>query len=89
MKKSDTAISGSEFQTQDLYLSACLKTAEIKLLKVENHNGRGVFIFSNSQKIPKIIADYFNNGLKLDSKLLFENWKSLKSLVFATIDREV
>ena len=75
----------TEFPTRDIYLAATLKQAGIAIVRVENHSGRGIFIFQADEKIQGIIQKYFNDSLKMNPKGLFEDWKALKSMVFASI----
>ncbi len=74
-----------EFPTRDIYLATIIKQSGVPIIRVENHSGRGIFVFKNSEKIPDLISKYFNGGLKVDPKGLFETWKSLKSLAFSRI----
>ena len=75
----------SEFTTRDIYLASVLKQAEILLIRVENHEGRGIFVFRAEDKIQELIGKYFNSRLKMDPKSVFETWKSLKSIAFSSI----
>lgn len=76
----------NEFSTKDIYLATTIKQAGIPIIRVEASNGRqGIFVFRNSPEIEKIIRDYFNGELRTDPKGLFENWKALKSMAFASI----
>lgn len=73
----------SEYQTKDLYLSVILKSCNIPLIKIESNGRHSIFIFKNGKEIEKIIADYFNNQLRLDPRILFETFKGLKSQAFS------
>lgn len=75
----------TEFATKDIYLGSILKQAGIPIVRVENHSGRGIFIFQASEEIPELIKRYFNGALKVDPQALFESWKSLKSMAFSAI----
>ncbi len=75
----------TEFSTRDIYLATVIKQAGIPILRVDNHTGRGIFVFHSSEKIEGLIPKYFNGELREDPKGLFETWKSLKSLAFSTI----
>ncbi len=76
----------AEYVSRDIYLSTALKACNIPLIRVENHQGKGFFVFKHSQKIEKIIADYHNGTLKLDARTLFNVWKDLKSLAFSATE---
>lgn len=74
-----------EFSTRDLYLATVLKQAGIPILRVEDSNGRGIFVFQASKEIETITRDYFNGALRVDPQGLFATWKSLKSAAFSAI----
>lgn len=71
------------YSTRDIYLGTVLKASGVRLLKIENHQGKGFFVFENCPQIEEIILKYHNNELKLDAKKLFSVWKDLKSLAFS------
>ncbi len=75
----------AEFPTKDIYLATILKQSGIPIIRVENHSGRGVFVFEASETIHDLIGRYFNSKLKMDPKAVFETWKALKSMAFSTI----
>ena len=75
----------AEFPTRDIYLASVLKESGISISRVENHAGRGIFVFQADDRIQAIIQKYFNDALKMNPKGLFESWKALKALVFSTI----
>lgn len=73
----------TEYQTKDLYLSVVLKSYNIPIIRIDNNGRHGIFIFKNGADIEKIISDYFNNNLRLDPRILFENFKALKSQAYS------
>lgn len=75
----------SEYLTRDIYLATVLKISGIPIVRVENQSGRGIFVFRTSQRVDEIIAAYFNDDLAMNPKAIFEAWKSLKSLAFASV----
>lgn len=76
----------SEFSTKDIYLATTIKQAGIPIIRVEASNGRhGVFVFKACPEIEKIISQYFNDQIKVSPRQLFECWKALKSMAFASI----
>lgn len=74
-----------EFSTRDLYLASVLKQAGISILRVEDSNGRGVFVFQASNEIERLTRDYFNGTLLVDPQGLFAAWKALKSATYSAI----
>ena len=75
----------NEFSTKDIYISATLKQAGIPILRVEGNGRQGIFVFKACPEIEKIISQYFNGELQVDPRGLFETWKALKSMAFASI----
>lgn len=75
----------AEFPTRDLYLAVVLKLTGIPILRVENHAGRGIFVFRGSAKIEGIVSAYFNDELTMNPKAVFESWKGLKSMAYNAI----
>lgn len=75
----------NEFSTRDIYLSAVLKQAGIPIVRVEGNGRQGIFVFKACPEIEQIIRDYFNDTLRVSPRGLFENWKALKSMAFASI----
>ena len=75
----------AEFPTRDIYLATILKQSGVNLVRVENHSGRGIFVFQETEKIRDLVSKYFNGSLRLDPKGLFETWKSLKAIAFSAI----
>jgi hypothetical protein len=75
----------SEFKTRDIYLATALRQSGAKIVRVENHTGKGIFVFKSSPTIEKLTTDFFNGDLRVDPQGLFEAWKSLKSMAYSTI----
>lgn len=75
----------NEFSTRDLYVASVLKQAGIPILRVENSNGRGIFVFRACKEIEALTRDYFNGTLRVDPQGLFTAWKTLKSAAYSAI----
>lgn len=75
----------AEFPTRDLYVAAVLKQAGIHILRVEDSNGRGVFVFHACKEIEQLTRDYFNGTLRVEPQSLFSAWKALKSAAYSAI----
>ncbi|MBI5902378.1 MAG: hypothetical protein HZB84_02710 [Deltaproteobacteria bacterium] len=74
-----------EFSTRDLYLASVFKQAGVPIIRIEDSNGRGVFVFRACKEIEALTRDYFNGALRVDPQGLFGAWKSLKSAAFSAI----
>jgi len=75
----------NEFQTRDIYLASTIKQAGVPILRVEGNGRQGIFVFNACPEIEKIISQYFNDQIKVSPRQLFESWKALKSMAFASI----
>jgi len=79
-----TQLNPTEFSTRDIYLATALKQAGIRIVRVENRSGRGIFVFTASKEIESLIAKFLNGELRSDPKGLFETFKSMKAMVYST-----
>ncbi len=75
----------SEFPTKDIYLATVIKQAGVPIVRVEGNGRQGIFVFKASEKIEGLVIQYFNGGLRVDPKEIFETWKALKSMAFSAI----
>jgi len=85
MNTSQQPQSIATYPTRDLYLSVVFTLCGLQLLRIENHAGKGVFIFKASDEIDEIITRYYSGELRFDPKNVFETWKTLKSRTYSTI----
>ncbi|MDP2735771.1 MAG: DUF5659 domain-containing protein [bacterium] len=74
-----------EFSTRDIYMATVLKQAGVPIIRVEESNGRGIFVFQSCKEIEELTRDYFNGALRVDPQGLFSAWKALKSAAFSAI----
>ena len=75
----------TEYKTRDLYLASVFKESGVQLLRIEDSNGRGVFVFLACREIEQLTRDYFNGTLRVDPQGLFAAWKALKSAAYSAI----
>ena len=74
-----------EFSTRDIYIASVLKQAGVPILRIEDSNGRGIFVFQARKEIEDLTRDYFNGSLRIDPLGLFAAWKALKSAAYSAI----
>lgn len=74
------------FSTRDINIATVLKLSGIRLIKVLESNGRGIFVFETSEQVEDLINQYINGELRIDPKAFVENWKALKSLAYSTVN---
>ncbi|MCK9437900.1 MAG: DUF5659 domain-containing protein [Synergistaceae bacterium] len=76
----------NEFSTFDLGLATVLVTLGYELTRLDRSNPRKVeFIFEQDKTIEKIVADYFNDKIKLPAQKLFNTQKSLKTRIYSNL----
>lgn len=74
----------SQFQTQDLNLSAVLIAQGFNLKQViKNPDGKSTFFFAGSEKIGSIIQDYWSNNLLVNPQEIFNALKLLKNRIYS------
>jgi len=75
-----------EFSTFDLGLASVLVTLGYELTGLDRSNPKKVgFIFEQDKAIEKIVADYFNDKIKLPAQKLFNTQKSLKTRIYSNL----
>jgi len=75
-----------EFSTFDLGLASVLVTLGYELAGLDRSNPKKVgFIFEQDKAIEKIVADYFNDKIKLPAQKLFNTQKSLKTRIYSNL----
>ncbi len=74
----------AEFLTRDIYLATALVQAGIRIVRVENRSGKGIFVFQASGEINNLIAKFLNGELRSDPKGLFETFKSMKAMAYSS-----
>ena len=74
----------SQFYTYDLGLASSLVTCDCELSELDKTDSRKVkFIFKHNEEIEKIVDNYWNGHLKINSRQLFENQKMLKNRIYS------
>jgi len=73
----------NEFSTFDLGLATVLVTMDYELLELDRSTPKKVrFIFKREKNIEGVMADYFNDKIKLPAQTLFNNQKNLKNYIY-------
>ena len=72
----------NNFYTFDLGLATVLVTMDYELLELDRSNPKKVrFEFKREKNIEQVMADYFDDKIKLPAQTLFNNQKNLKSVL--------
>lgn len=88
MKASRSFDSGNETKTCDLYLAACLVTAQVKFSNTSVLNNRVYFHFNNDEgMVDRIKREYLARQLQIDALSYSDNIKSLKSFCAEILKR--
>jgi len=70
------------YKTSDLYLSAYLRTAGCNQVRTERSgDGRVFFIFENTEMMPQLKEDFYNNRAKVNALEYANNIRSQKSIL--------
>lgn len=78
-------MSRNEFSTFDLGLATVLVTLNYELLELDRSNPKKVrFVFKRERNIEQVMADYFNDKIKLPALTLFNNQKNLKNRIYSS-----
>ncbi len=73
----------NEFSSFDLGLATVLITLAYELLELDRSMPKKVrFVFRREKNIEGVMADYFNDKIKLPAQTLFNNQKNLKSRLY-------
>ncbi len=75
-------MSDCQYATTDLSLSAFLQTRGHKIVKVVNKDGRGVFVFTDTEKLREDILRWGNNeAVSIQVRSFVNALRDLKGLV--------
>lgn len=79
----------NEFRTTDLYLATFLKTALVKLRKIERNNAdthgnkKATFVFEKDQNLHRLKMGYYNREEKVVALAFVEALRSIKNLLYS------
>lgn len=70
-------------KTTDISLCATLCCVGFKISEIEQGpNGRAIFSFEKSEKLGKIVKQYFNHELKVEPLTYFNFLKEIKTQIY-------
>ena len=76
VKKIDT------FRTKDLAESAFLYASKVKLLKIDNENGRVWFVFEDKSHCEQLSDSFWSKEAVVNAKDYADAFRSLKDIIF-------
>lgn len=74
------------YQTTDIRLATVL-SMKYPIIDLINNNGRGTFIFENSEDLQEYIKDFWNRRLTCEINSLFDAQEIIKSRINSEIRR--
>ncbi len=70
------------FKTKDQYIASTLYTLGAKLHSTEWSGRECFFVFENLGQCKKIVTGYFSGELLVDPRILFDSFKTIKTILF-------
>ena len=78
----DTDRAESNYSTTDLFLAAFLQTRGHRILQIRNRNGRGTFVFADTDALQQDILAWGNNlSIQIPVRAFVNGVRDLKGLV--------
>jgi hypothetical protein len=72
------------FQTADLYLAAYLLAIDLPISGHSSEDGTTTFVFDASQKLSRLVEDYYDLKALVNPQKLASAIKSLKNILYET-----
>ena len=78
----------NEYKTTDLNLAVIL-SLNFQIKELENNNGRGTFVFQDTEELQDLVKDYWNRQLSVEPQSLFDALKTIKNRLYNDVMKEV
>lgn len=75
-------INKSSFRTKDIFISSTLYALGEKLDSSEWVDNECFFIFEDESSCSDIVKKYYSGELKADPRIIFDSFKTIKSILF-------
>lgn len=72
----------NNYKTKDQFLASTLYALGERFLFSEWEDGKCYLYFLNKDKCEEIIAKYYSGQLKIDPRVLFDSFKTIKTIIF-------
>jgi hypothetical protein len=72
----------NNYKTKDQFLASTLYALGERFLFSEWENGKCYLYFSNKNKCEETIVKYYSGQLKIDPRILFDSFKTIKTIIF-------
>lgn len=70
------------YKTKDQFISSTLYASGLKLAFPEWEDGKCFLYFKDKKKCDEIVAKYYTGELSLDPRVLFDSFKTVKSIIY-------
>ncbi|MFA5300809.1 MAG: DUF5659 domain-containing protein [Lutibacter sp.] len=75
------------YKTTDMRLATVL-SLNFPIQNLINNDGKGTFVFEKTAELEKLIAGFYNKELSVEPSILFNNLKSIKDRLYATVKEQ-
>lgn len=72
------------YKTTDMQLATVL-SLNFPIKELINNDGRGMFVFADSTELQALITGFYNKQLSVEPSALFNNLKTIKDRLYATV----
>jgi len=73
----------NNYKTKDQFLASTLYALGERFLFSEWEDGKCFLYFSDTNKCEEIVAKYYSGQLKIDPRILFDSFKTIKTIIFS------
>ncbi len=70
------------FKTKDQFLASTLYALGERFLFSEWEDGKCFIFFDSKDKCELIVSKYYSGELKIDPRILFDSFKTIKTIIF-------
>lgn len=70
-----------KYSTRSLAEASYLQAKGQRIIGKEKQGDKMLVVFPKSKEVERIIMEYYNGG-KVEAKLLFDNFRSIKEFIF-------
>ena len=70
------------FKTKDQFLASTLYALGERFLFSEWEDGKCYLFFDSKNKCELIVSQYYSGKLKIDPRVLFDSFKTIKTIIF-------
>lgn len=72
----------NNYKTKDQFLASTFYALGERFLFSEWDDGKCYLYFSNKERCEEIISEYYSGQLKADPRILFDSFKTIKTIIF-------